>query len=112
MSAIDEATLQEIRELDEETYIEVIKAYLEDLAPSLNEIATAISGDDADTLGKVAHRLKGSSATMGLNGMAAACLELENLAEAAARLALLIFYQLHKALARKSPPTSTAFLAK
>ena len=28
MSAIDEATLQEIRELDEETYIEVIKAYL------------------------------------------------------------------------------------
>jgi HPt (histidine-containing phosphotransfer) domain-containing protein len=78
MSAdIDDSILQEIRDLDEETFWDVVRTYLDELPESLHAIEAAISADDAAGLASIAHRLKGASSTMGLLKMAAVCQQLE-----------------------------------
>ena len=70
--------LAEILDIDVETYIEVIDCYLEDTPEILADIKTSITDGDANTLRERAHKIKGSSSTMGLNKVAALALEAEN----------------------------------
>lgn len=74
---IDASVLEEIRDLDEETYVEVIRTYLDELPENLQTIQAAVEARDATSLIRAAHRLKGASSTMGLTAMASLCKTLE-----------------------------------
>ncbi len=62
---------------DEEFLAELVSIFLEDAELRLTEIARALeAGDDGD-LRRTAHKLKGSSANMGANGLAELAMSLE-----------------------------------
>lgn len=75
----DAGALSEIYEIDVETFEEVIEYYLSDTPNILNELSTALDASDATTLRERAHKLKGSSSTMGLSRVSALASELENI---------------------------------
>jgi HPt (histidine-containing phosphotransfer) domain-containing protein len=57
---------------------ELAGMFLEDARPRLSALEEAILNDDAPTVERLAHTLKGSSANMGARGMAAICARLED----------------------------------
>jgi len=71
-SAIDRATLDELREVMGDDLDELIGAYLDDTARRLEELHQAIDGQP-DVLVAVAHTLKGSSANVGARCFAERC---------------------------------------
>ncbi|MBX2810550.1 MAG: Hpt domain-containing protein [Myxococcales bacterium] len=54
---------------DEEFLAELVEIFLEDAELRLDEIQGAVNSEDPDELRKTAHKLKGSSANMGANGL-------------------------------------------
>jgi HPt (histidine-containing phosphotransfer) domain-containing protein len=56
---------------------EIVKLFLEDTPHHIIKAQSALSSRDADTLSKVAHSLKGSSAYIGAQKMSALCLTIE-----------------------------------
>lgn len=54
---------------DEEFLAELVDIFLEDAELRLDEIQGAVNSGDPDELRKTAHKLKGSSANMGANGL-------------------------------------------
>ena len=73
--------LGEILEIDVETYIEVIDCYTEDTPSILSELQEALSSNDASTLRERAHKLKGSSSTMGLSKVSELAMQIELIAK-------------------------------
>ena len=78
---LDEAALGAIRALGEtggtSALTKVIDLYL-DYSPTLvGEIEAAIANGDAEALNRAAHSLKSSSASLGAQGFAALCKDLE-----------------------------------
>ena len=69
--------LAEILEIDVETYIEVIDCYNEDTPGIMEELLAAVTANDATTLRERAHKLKGSSSTMGLTKVSNLALKIE-----------------------------------
>jgi two-component system, sensor histidine kinase and response regulator len=56
---------------------ELAGMFLDDARPRLSALEEAVLGDDAPTVERLAHTLKGSSANMGARGMADLCARLE-----------------------------------
>ena len=56
---------------------ELAGMFLDDVRPRLSALEEAILGDDASTVERLAHTLKGSSANMGARGMSTLCARLE-----------------------------------
>ncbi len=77
--SFDVSPLVEIYELDVDTYFLVIDTYLEEMPENLQTIEDAIAAGDPDALMKGAHKLKGSSLTLGVNGLGDICKELEHI---------------------------------
>jgi HPt (histidine-containing phosphotransfer) domain-containing protein len=57
--------------------VELIDLFLEDAPRKLASMLEAAAGADVGALARAAHSLKGSSASLGANGVAALCGELE-----------------------------------
>ena len=61
---------------------ELIDDFLAELPAQLAELRAASSEGDAERLHRIAHTLKSNAATFGAEGLASACLELEQSARA------------------------------
>ena len=80
------STLRELRELAELAgdlgqFRELIDLFLSELESGLASMREALAQGDAEGLGKLAHSLKGSSASMGAVILASLCRTLEELAK-------------------------------
>lgn len=80
-AAVDASVLADLEEMQEEGepdfVAELIGLYLEDAPRKLSLMREAARAADAAALRRAAHGLKGSSASLGAFGVAAACAELE-----------------------------------
>lgn len=65
----------------EEFLAEMAPLFIEDAAPLLTEMQQAAAQDDAETLYRAAHTLKGASASLGMTTLADLCLEVEQLSK-------------------------------
>ena len=63
---------------DRETVKAVVELFKTEVPQALSELQAAIRATDAVTLSRIAHRLKGSSGTLGLRRVQALCTELEH----------------------------------
>ena len=82
VSVIDQAQLTSLRELQQpgeaDFVTELIDLFLDEATSQLKALHGALMKDDAVEIQRVAHRLKGSSASMGAMQMAALFEELES----------------------------------
>lgn len=67
---------------DEEFLAELVAIFLDDAQLRLEEIKGAVDSGDPSELKKTAHKLKGSSANMGANGLMNISKEMENMGSA------------------------------
>ncbi|WP_392482842.1 PAS domain S-box protein [Nostoc sp. C110] len=77
---IDAKILQSLRDIvrgDRVVFAELIKCYLTETPRLVQDISTAIANRDAQTIWKVAHQLKSSSASIGAIALAQLCKVLE-----------------------------------
>jgi CheY-like chemotaxis protein len=79
---LDPATVAELRDLGEELLASLYAQYLGSLDTTVEELSVAAArggwdDDDEASVPRLAHRLKGGSGALGLRGMAALCLRLE-----------------------------------
>ena len=76
-AAIDPVDLERFREMMGEAGTELIALFLEETLDLLAELREAVAKGDAESLQRVAHTLKGSSATLGAMRLSDLCKELE-----------------------------------
>ena len=78
---LDEAAIAALRDPelggDPEFLVEVVEAFLGDSPPRLQTLRASLEGGDAEAIGRAAHSLKGSCASLGAAQMAALCARLE-----------------------------------
>ncbi len=67
--AVDLQIVQELRELLEDGFSELVQVYLKDAPTHLARISTSIPAGDANSLREAAHSLKSSSANLGAIGL-------------------------------------------
>jgi two-component system, sensor histidine kinase and response regulator len=81
--SVDHSVLKSLRELQEEgepdVLKELIELFLEDLPPQFKALQEAEEREDAQSVERTAHTLKGSSSNLGAVRMAAICAELEEI---------------------------------
>ena len=76
---LDPGVLASLRELgDPDLISELAQIFLDDTSSRLTALREAVEGDDASSVERIAHTLKGSSGNMGATRMAAICAELQN----------------------------------
>ncbi|MFA5834932.1 MAG: PAS domain S-box protein [Bacteroidota bacterium] len=81
-SLIDNTRIQEILELGErELVVELMTIYLQDSEAALSEIESAITLNDSKILRESSHKLKGSSANLGINTIYSICAQIEQFAK-------------------------------
>lgn len=69
-------------------YVRLLAVFLEDAPRSLNSMQQALSAGDLASLQRLAHRMKGSAATLGLPELQASLQALESATRQAANLAV------------------------
>jgi two-component system sensor histidine kinase/response regulator len=78
---LDERALAGLRELQQEgepDFVkELIELFLSDVPPQLATLREAVRGNDAESVERIAHTLKGSSGNMGAKKMTALCAQLQ-----------------------------------
>lgn len=75
------AQLLEISGGDRDYEREIVSEFLAQTEEGLTLIARALADGDATTISRTAHTLKGSSATLGADGVATLCGDLERIAD-------------------------------
>jgi two-component system sensor histidine kinase/response regulator len=79
--AVSAATLDSLRQLQDEDsprlVADLIAVYLEELGSRLGTLQAAAAAEDADSLAREAHALKGASLSLGATPLAALCAEIE-----------------------------------
>lgn len=76
---VDEITLNELRELLEDGFAELLRTYLNDLDADSRILEQRCMGGDAEALRKIAHKLKSASASVGAKRLSAIAFELEQM---------------------------------
>lgn len=79
---IDSDVLQEIRDLMEEDFADLVRTFLADSEALLGEIAQGLGQGDAALVHRAAHKLKASAASLGAVGLSDHAWELETLGRA------------------------------
>jgi two-component system sensor histidine kinase/response regulator len=77
--AIDQEVIEELREIMEEAFSELIDAYLRESPSLVGHIRMAIEQCNAEELRRAAHSLKSSSANLGAKTLSRLAEELETL---------------------------------
>jgi two-component system sensor histidine kinase/response regulator len=81
---LDRRVLAQLRELGEQAgsdiLAELVPSFLDDADAQLRALGAAVADADVDTVVRIAHRLKGSCATIGAQRASHICSELEQLA--------------------------------
>ena len=84
--AIDLKVIESLKELaddeDPDFLRDVVEEYLSNTARSIKDLREAIESEDADTVAKTAHSLKGASSSIGAKNMAELCRRLEAIGKA------------------------------
>ena len=70
---VDKEIIGELKELLDDDFCDLITTYISDAKNNLDKINKGLEISDFDTLSKVAHTLKGSSANLGVIGMSEIC---------------------------------------
>lgn len=77
------AQLRKLRRADGRNVLaELAELFERETAPAVDQLRTALAAADAEGVRQLAHRLRGSSSTIGAKGLAALCTELEHAARA------------------------------
>jgi CheY-like chemotaxis protein/HPt (histidine-containing phosphotransfer) domain-containing protein len=72
------AGLRELQQEGEPNFVEeLVQLFLKDVPPQLAILREVVEGDDADSVERIAHTLKGSSGNMGAKRMAEICAQLQ-----------------------------------
>lgn len=82
MDAVDAETIEQLREVMEDEFEDLLQTYLETAPNEIGRICNALRLIDADALAHSAHTLKGSSANLGAMQLSALCKDLEALGKA------------------------------
>ncbi len=81
-TSIDYAVLEGLRELQQDGepdfLVELIELFLNGIPPQLTALREAIEGDDAGTIERISHALKGSCGNMGARQMVTLCAKLQD----------------------------------
>ena len=77
MVTINEDTIDELRELMEDDFIELIQSFIDDIQVKIQQIQNAIEHCDCDSLRQKSHSLKGSARNIGAEEMSDLCYHLE-----------------------------------
>lgn len=80
--AVDSATIEQLREVMEDEFEDLLQTYLDTAPVELGRIYNALRVLDAKALAHSAHTLKGSSANLGAVGLSNLCRDLEILGKA------------------------------
>jgi len=75
--SVNEAMIQQLREIMEEEFEDLINTYIECSISHVKNVAEAIDQDDAQALRSCAHSFKGSSSNIGLDKLVFLCKRLE-----------------------------------
>ena len=78
---INQEMIEELREIMEDDFVELVNAYVEDSKERIIELGTAFNVLNHIGLRDAAHTLKGSSANLGAMALSEFCAELEDLAK-------------------------------
>jgi HPt (histidine-containing phosphotransfer) domain-containing protein len=62
-----------IEQFGEETFAEIVSAFLEDMEKALADLEQASVASDPGELDRILHLVRGSASNIGLTGLAAAC---------------------------------------
>jgi len=81
---LDVATALDRMEGDRDLFAELVRLFVEECPAAMKEIRQALGNGDAHLLDRLAHTLKGSSASLGANRVSQASLVLEMRARSAA----------------------------
>jgi PAS domain S-box-containing protein len=79
---IDPTALKRVFGDDEDTFVEILKEFVEPSSSTADEIETAYAERSADGVAKAAHKLKSSSRSVGANDLADLCQALETAGKA------------------------------
>ena len=84
--ALCKKTLDDLKEIGSDLgpsfFPRLLEIFQQDAIEHLDVLRSAIAGGETRQLGREAHALKGASLTIGANGMAVICRQLENLGTA------------------------------
>ena len=78
---IDEEMIEELREIMEEDFVELVSTYVSDSRKRIIDLGTAFNTVNHENVRNTAHTLKGSSANLGAIQLSNFCAELEELAK-------------------------------
>lgn len=77
MVTINEDTIDELRELMEDDFIELLQSFIDDIQVKVQQIQNAIEHFDCYSLRQKSHSLKGSARNIGAEKMSDLCYYLE-----------------------------------
>lgn len=78
MSSIDMAQIQELKEIMEDAFGDLVTTYLNDSEHKLELLKQAIDSQQSSEIAELAHSLKGASANIYAQGMANLCMQVED----------------------------------
>ncbi len=82
MSHINDTQWQELQDLFEEDFIDLVKGFVTDSNKRVIGIRQAHQDGDNNTGGELAHALKGASANLGANNLAQYCSNMQSICKA------------------------------
>ncbi|MEZ5560816.1 MAG: Hpt domain-containing protein [Pseudomonadales bacterium] len=85
MERLNDALLDELRDLMEDAFPSLLQTYLRDSELQFMAARDALASGDLESLGRCAHSLKGASSNIGAVQLAEYCCELERSARQARR---------------------------
>ncbi len=74
---IDFDTIEMLRDVMEDDFVELIETFLNDAQTKLNTLPNLVNSGDSQAVRMIAHSLKGSSSNLGALPMSQLCLTLE-----------------------------------
>ena len=75
---VDMETLNMLKEVMEDGFVNSLETYINDSKVRIEELRSTLAAGDGDGVRRAAHSLKGSSGNLGATQMATLCLNVEN----------------------------------
>ncbi|WP_396587200.1 Hpt domain-containing protein [Bermanella sp. R86510] len=82
MDHIDHQQMEDLKEIMEDDFQNLIETFLDDADSKLTELQSALNNNDSAQVGALAHSLKGSSSNICAHPLSEVCAQLEKLGKA------------------------------